>query len=186
VPVSSYEWVDEVEAMTVSFIRGMDLRRAGDLLHFDWQTQRRATFDQAEQHQDYDRASFAVQAEQVDAWLVLIEPNGYLSSLPESLSALSDADVAISVYWNVNAQMRFGMFADGVLVRSFDPLLPDLGPSGRPLDEETGLTFGVDGERPNVAALILAQRLTGVTIEREWLLDQLRETWTATGFPNSD
>jgi hypothetical protein len=45
---------------------------------------------------------------------------------------------------------------------------------------------GVDGEGADVAALVLAQRLTGVTIEREWLLGQPRPTWTATGFSNSD
>jgi hypothetical protein len=79
-----------------------------------------------------------------------------------------------------------GMFADGVLVRAFDPLLPDLGPSGRPLDEEGGLTFGVQGERAHVAALILAERLTGITIERGLVVDQPHPTWTATGFSNSD
>jgi hypothetical protein len=184
--LSGYDWVHGVEAMSVAYVRGMDLRSVGDVLRFDWGTERRATFAEAEEQQDFDAETYAVQAEQVGPWLVLIEPNGYLGSLPEALSALSDADVALSVYWNVNAQMRFGMFADGVLVRSFDPLLPDLGPLGKPLAAEAGLAFGVEGERAEVAALMLAERLTGVAIQRDWLLVEPHPTWTATGLSTGD
>ena len=181
----AYEWARDVEAMTVAYVRGTNLRQIGALLHFDWASERLATFADAEWQQDHDTGSYVVQAEQRDPWVVLVEPNGYLASIPEAVSALSDLDVAVSVYWNVNAQMRFAMYADGVLVRSFDPLLPDLGPEGQPLAEEAGLPFGVDGEVPEAAALTLAERLTGVAIDRAWLLDQARPTWTATGYQNT-
>jgi Family of unknown function (DUF6461) len=178
----AYEWVRDVEAVTVAYVRGTPLRQVGALLHFDWATERRASFADAERQQDHDIGSYVVQVEQRDQWLVLIEPNGYLAATPRTVSALSDLDVAVSVYWNVNAQMRFAMYADGVLVRSFDPLLPDLGPEGRPLSEEAGLPFGVDGEVPEAAVLTLAERLTGVAFDRAWLLDQAHPTWTATGY----
>jgi hypothetical protein len=178
----AYEWVRDVEAVTVAYVRGTSLRQVGELLHFDWATERLATLVEAERQQDHDTGNYVVQVEQRDKWLVLIEPNGYLASMPNAVSALSDLDVAVSVYWNVNAQMRFAMYADGVLVRSFDSLLPDLGPEGRPLAEEAGLPFGVEGEIPEAAALTLAERLTGVSIDRAWLLDQTRPTWTATGY----
>jgi hypothetical protein len=87
----------------------------------------------------------------------------------------------LSVYWNVNALMRFAMYADGVLVRSFDPLLTDAGSQGKPLGEEEGLPFGVEGE-PRAAAMTLAERLTGAAVERDWLLDERHRTWMATGF----
>lgn len=177
----AYEWARDVEALTVAYVRGTPLRQVGELLHFDWATERRATFSDAERQQGYDTGNHVVQVEERDDWLVVIEPNGYLAAMPSALSGLSDLDVAVSVYWNVNAQMRFAMYADGVLIRAFDPLLPDLGPEGRPLAEEAGLPFG-DGEAPEVAALLLAERLTGVEIQRAWLLDQMHPTWTATGY----
>jgi len=43
-----------------------------------------------------------------------------------------EADVALSVFWNINALKRFAMYADGILIRSFDPLLTDVGPQGEP------------------------------------------------------
>ena len=181
----AYEWARDVEAVTVAYVRGTPLRQVGALLHFDWATKRLATFADAERQQDYDTGSHVVQVEQRDQWLVLIEPNGYLASMPNAASALSDLDVAVSVYWNVNAQMRFAMYADGVLVRLFDPLLPDLGPEGQPLANEAGLPFGVEGEIPEAAALTLAERLTGVAIDRAWLLDQTHPTWTATGYQDT-
>jgi Family of unknown function (DUF6461) len=176
--VPGYDWVEEVDAVTITYVRGLDLRSVGNLLRFEWETERAATFAEAEWQQDFETAVFAVQAEQVGPWLLLIEPNGYLSADPETLSALSDADVALSAYWNVNAQMRFAMFADGVQVRSFDPLLPDLGPMGQPLSEEAGLPFGIEGERAEEAMLLLAERLTGVSVQQDWLLGQPRPTWT--------
>lgn len=181
----AYEWVSAMEAVAVTFVRGLTLRQVGDLLHFDWATERSTTFAEAEEQQDFYSGEHAVQVEAAESdrgsWLVLIEPNGYLASLPEALEALSDADVAVSVYWNVNAQMRFAIYADGILVRSFDPLLTDLGPEGEPLPEEQGLRFGVEGE-PRADAMTLAQRLTGVALDRRSVLDAPHPTWTATGF----
>ena len=180
-----YDWVSDIMAVSVTYVRGLGLQQVGDLLRFDWSTERLITFAEAEMQQDFNTGMHAVQADLVESqrgpWLVLVEPNGYLAQASEALAALSDADVALSVYWNVNALMRFGMYADGVLVRSFDPLLTDAGAEGKPLVEEAGLRFGVEGDS-EAAAMTLAERLTGVAIEREWLLDERHRTWTATGF----
>jgi hypothetical protein len=154
----AYEWVSEIEAVSAAYVRGLNLNQVGDLLDFDWATERQITFSEAQEQQDYSAGQSAVQVERVESqrgsWLVLIEPNGYLASLPDALEALSDLDVALSVYWNVNAQMRFAMYADGILVRSFDPLLPDLGPQGNPLPEEEGLSFGPEGDREPPRSLL--------------------------------
>ena len=180
-----YDWVTEVEAVSVTYVRALGLQHVGDVLHFDWDAERRITFAEAEKQQDYHNGRHAVQAEVVGSqrgsWLILVEPNGYLAQVPDALSALSDADVALSVYWNINAQMRFALYADGVLVRSFDPLLTEAEPQGKPLTEEEGLCFGVDGE-PQAATMTLAERLTAVAVARDWLLDTPRRTWTASGF----
>jgi hypothetical protein len=182
--MASY-WVSDIMAVSITCVRGLGLQQVGDLLHFEWNTESQLTFAQAEEQQDFDAGRHAVQAELVESqrgpWLVLIEPNGYLAQDPDALEALSDVDVAVSVYWNVNALMRFSMYADGILVRSFDPLLTDAEPQGKALLEEEGLRFGAGGE-PQVAAMTLAERLTGVSIERDWLLDERRQTWMASGF----
>lgn len=180
----TYEWASDIEAVAVTYVRGPDLRQVGELLGFAWASERMTTFAEAEDQQDVLAGTQAVQVEQVESpqgsWLVLVEPNGYLASLPEALSALADEDVALSVYWNVNAQMRFAMYADGVLIRSFDPLLTDLDSEGKSLAEEEDLPFGPGGD-PQGAAMALAERLTGVRVCRDWLLGTSRRTWTATG-----
>src|SRR3974390_1918115 len=117
------DWVSDIMAVSVTYVRGLGLQQVGDLLHFEWNTESQLTFAQAEEKQDFDAGRHAVQAEPVESelgpWLVLIEPNGYLAQDPDALATLSDADVALSVYWNVNALMRFAMYADEILVRSF-------------------------------------------------------------------
>jgi len=179
-----YDWANDIAAISVTYVRGLGLQQVGNLLHFDWSTERQITFAEAEEQQDFDTGRHAVQAEIVESqrgqWIVLIEPNGYLAQVPNALVALSDADVAVSVFWNVNSLMRFAMYADGVLVRSFDPLLTEVEPQGKPLAEEEGLRFGVEGE-PRAAAMTLAERLTGAAAERNWLLEERHRTWTATG-----
>jgi hypothetical protein len=180
----AYEWVSDVEAVAITYVRGLDHQQVGEILQFAWPSERESTFAEAEDQQDFYAGTHAVQVESTESergsWLVLVEPNGYLASLPETLVAMSDADVAVSVYWNVNAQMHFALYADGILVRSFDPLLPDLGPEGKPLAEEVDLSFGLESE-PRASAMTLAERLTGVSVEHDWLLHRPRRTWTATG-----
>jgi hypothetical protein len=39
----AYEWVRDVEAVTVAYVRGTPLQQVGALLHFDWATERLAT-----------------------------------------------------------------------------------------------------------------------------------------------
>lgn len=135
--------------------------------------------------QDFDAGRHRIQAESVESprgvWLVLVQLNGYLASLPEALVTLSDADVALCVYWKVNAQMRFSMYADGILTRSFDPLQPGLGLEGAPLNERVGLAFGTEGE-PRASAVTLAERLSSVASSPEWLLDMPHRHGTPLGY----
>jgi hypothetical protein len=62
---------------------------------------------------------------------------------------------------------------DGVLIRTFDPLLYDGDAAALP--EERGLPFGVAHAR--AAALAFLARITGVVIERDWLLTPRRPTY---------
>lgn len=181
--MSDYAWVDDIVAVTITFVRGLELREVGDLLGFQWSTEREATFGDAEWQHVYATGTYPVQVADLDGWVVLVEPNGYLASIPATLVSLSRAGTAISVFWNVNAVMRFLAAWDGVLVRSFDPLLFEVDQKGDPLPQEEGLLFGWDGTdtRQQALALELTERLTGIRIDKYWLLEVARRTWSATG-----
>jgi hypothetical protein len=114
-----------------------------------------------------------VATDELDGWTVLIEPNGWITSLRGTLEALSLGGRAANVFWNVNALMRFGWSVDGVLVRQFDPLLYE---ADGALPDEAGLPFG-EPARSGGAALSLLTRLTGVEIDESWLLDRQRPTF---------
>jgi DMSO/TMAO reductase YedYZ molybdopterin-dependent catalytic subunit len=178
--VADHEWADDVVALTLTFVRGLGLGEVGDLLGLRWDTERPATFTDAEWQQDHETSTYAVQAAPLGGWIVLVEPNGYLTSLPRVVAALSRRGVAVSVFWNVNALMRLTAARDGAVVRAFDPLLFAASAEGEPLPQEEGLPFGEVGP-VRQAALELAERLTGVHVDRTWLLEIPRSTWTTTG-----
>ncbi|MGH9622572.1 MAG: DUF6461 domain-containing protein [Bryobacteraceae bacterium] len=111
-----------------------------------------------------------VQAGSLDDWAVVIEEyGGFQATKPELLTALSISSRMVVVYRSVNADMSFQWAVNGVIVRSFDPLLYDDQQWGRgePLSEEAGLPFGMTD--PTSSAFACAERLTGVTITRELL-----------------
>ena len=69
--------------------------------------------------------------------------------------------------------MQFGLARGGATVRLFDPLL--YYPSNDTLPEEHELEWGVG--HPRASALALMARLTGVGIDRAWLLDNRRMSY---------
>jgi len=168
-------------AVTVTFVRGVSpdevIRRLGanpsagtEMLHSDvWETQ----------GQGYE-FHLGVQVDVVDAWTVIVEPNGWMLTSPGTAERVSVGGELVSLYWNVNALMQFIAARDGTLIRRFDPLLYKQQSIGRPLPEEADLPFGHPGD-PRGAAIQLAERLTGVRLTRDWLLNDRHPTWT--GFP---
>jgi uncharacterized protein DUF6461 len=176
--VSDYDWVDDIDALTVTLIQGVELQQVGEALGVDWSSERLATFDGAFDGLDPEGWDYPVQVEELDGWLVVVEPNGWFLSDDEKLGELSREGAAVSVFRNINAQARVIVARRGEVVRSFDPVIPDYEPDGEPLPEESGLSFGADGD-PTPASFVLLERVTGVRIEREWLLDRPRRTWLA-------
>lgn len=177
------DWLPE--AVTLTFVRGLGHREVGDLLGVDWDTGRRLTFDAAEDLQDLRRDVQPVQLVDREGWLVVVEPNGYWTSQLHVVEALSRHGAAVSVFRNVNAVMEFVLARDGEMVRAFDPLIFD-DEEGDPLPEEEGLPFGSDDADPHAMALELARRLTGVAMDRAWLLETAHPTWLAAGPPDED
>jgi Family of unknown function (DUF6461) len=129
--------------------------------------------DAAVQLDDFAWGSEVTQIDRLADWTVAIQPIGWGTSVPEEIARLSVGGEAASVYWNVNAVMSASFARDGVLVRTFDPLLYDGGDAA--LVEEQGLPFGVSHAR--AAALAFLARITGVVIERDWLLSPRRPTY---------
>lgn len=184
--MSGSEWVEEVDALTITCVRGLDVRTIGELMGVDWSTERQVDVDgawDAVDARDDDADVYPLQVDELDGWTVLIEPNGWLTADSQTFPRLSAGGEAVSVYWNVNARMQFQLARDGQTVRSFDPLFPDEEPAGDPLPEEAGLSFGdVEGSLQE-ASLELLQRVTGVRITADWLLQRPRRTWDAPAPP---
>ncbi len=101
--------------------------------------------------------------------MVLLARNGYELSYPGAAAGASRLGRVITVFWNVNAVMRFVLAHDGQVRRSFDPLLPG-DSEGVPLPEEAGLPFGEPAAMLRAAALVLAERLSGVRVTEDWIL----------------
>ena len=123
---------------------------------------------------DFAWGSVVVQTDVLGGWSVLLEPNGWATSMSEMLARLSERGQAVNVFWNVNAVMSFGLARAGAIVRQFDPLLYDT--DIEPLPEELDLPFGEPG-RVRAASLALLTRLTGVRIDPAWLLEPRRPTF---------
>jgi hypothetical protein len=123
---------------------------------------------------DFDGSRLVVQVDALDGWATLIEPFGWAGTDAGVLARLSAGGRAVNVLWNVNAVMHAGWADDGAVVRSFDPLLDDRRDDRLP--EDADLPFG-EPDAALRAAFVLAERLTGVRIERDWLLERRRPAW---------
>ena len=178
--MSRYSWVEHVDAAVIAFVRGLDVREVGDVYRVDWSTERQATFDEAWDGISLETNQQAVQLEEREGWVVVVEPLGFMTTDDDVLTELSRKGEAVCVFWNVNAKYQFALARDGVLVRSFDPYIQDWEPTGDPLPEEAGLTFGEAGDTA-VVSLELAERVTGVHLEEQWVLETPHRTLTSAG-----
>ena len=124
--------------------------------------------------EDFAWDSVLVQTDTLEGWSVFVEPNGWATSDTDVLEGLSAKGRAISVFWNVNAVMRFMVASRGVLVREFDPLLYDVADDRLP--EEDDLPSGEPG-RVRAASLALLSQLTGLRIDPAWILERRRPTY---------
>ena len=178
--MSRYAWAERVDAVTIAYVRGLDLREVGDVYRVDWSTERQATFDDAWDGVSLESDEQAIQLEERDGWVVVVEPVGFLSTDDAVLTELSRGGEAVCVFWNVNAKYQFSVAREGVLVRSLDPFIQDWEPTGDPLPQEAGLEFGGEGETAELS-LELAERVTGVHLTEEWVLETPHRTLTSAG-----
>lgn len=120
----------------------------------------------------------AIEAGVVGGWVVTVEANGYTATLADVVRRISKGSRAIVVFRNIHAHTTFLYAVDGVVIRSFDPLLYD-DPTpwdGPPLPEESGLDFG---SLPMASAFACAERLTRLRFTPDLLDDHA--DWLAIG-----
>jgi hypothetical protein len=178
--LAAYSWADSddplVEALSITLAQPDD-GRVPALLRPRRELPQQLTVEGALEA-TLELADFAwgvvlAQTGSCDGWAMIIEPNGWAASMPDILGRISVHGVAVNVFWNVNAVIRFSLARDGRLVREFDCLLynsPD-----EPLAEEAGLPWGA--AHPRASALGLMERVTGVRLERDSVLDTRRPTF---------
>jgi len=165
--VAGYEWVEQLEAYCFTAVVGLEadeaIRRLGGDPNI---SDRSRTF--AECFWPADGPQWA-QVGVVGEGLLVAEHNGWRAE--EVAEPLSRGARLACFFRNVHAIMRFVYAVDGRILAEFDPLL-DIGPrtghDPHSIDPALqGLPFGLFGAERS--ALTLLERLTGVTIDPDWL-----------------
>lgn len=170
-------WFDEVEAVCLTLVGGMELDEVAAVLSAGPEPQWMAGFDEALLEQS-QRDGGVYQLDTLGSWSVVVEPGGSLCAHPEVVEALSAQGRVVSAYTSVRGEMRFQAGFHGEIVRSFDPLMPELG-EGFSLPQERGLPLGEPG-LAWAAACTLVERCTGVDLTESWLLERERLTLLTT------
>ena len=158
---------DALMAVCVTIVTGLDAAEAVRRLGGNVATERASTFDEA--FNAYPETAHVL-FDALPRGVLLVENNGWEGSRPEVASKLSRDGELVSIYWSVNAHMRFMYAVDGDVVVWFDPLLVEqswAGSDPEALDEHTNdLEFGE--ERALEDSFLLAELVTGVAVQREW------------------
>lgn len=176
--VRDYSWAKQIEAICITVIRGGDRRVV--LEAFDAKPESEHQVDFATADAEWAVGKVTLQLWNVGEHLVVVEPNGFFGSLPQTLLPMVKRKDAVAVFWNVSAHMRVLVVEAGKIVRDFDPLLYDDG--GQPLPEEAGLGFGDPEEDVCGGAMNVLERRLGVVLTEEAVLRTARPTFF--GRPN--
>ena len=178
--LARYAWSEaddpRLDAMSITLVQPADgsaIRVLGPRREFPHPLTVAQALDETLGLDDFAWGSVVAQVDRLGDWDAIIEPNGWAASMPETLAQLSAAGVAVNVFWNVEAVVTFGLARAGALVREFNGLLYNDG--REPLPEEDGLAWGV--EAPRASCFAVMERVTGITLERDWLLNRARATY---------
>jgi hypothetical protein len=166
-------WVGEAEGIALALVHGLDPFEALRIMCPEPAAGPgtvRQMWDWALDTLGSNEYGTALVARQVGEWTLLEEFNGYQTSRPELLEQLSRGTRAGSLYVSVNADANLMWAEDGVVTRSFDPLVYDRSVAPQEmLRGESRLPFG-DVRLWRQASLALLASLTGVVLTREILL----------------
>jgi hypothetical protein len=178
-PAAVYGWLEgraEFDAYCVSVTLGLDGQAVADAFQVDPATMRAATFaEQLELAAPYPDGfgNDTVGIDRLGDAVIALQANGWAGVDEACATLLSQRGRHVGVYRSVNADMQLVVAEAGTILRTFDPLLYD---AAGAMDEEAGLPFGHPG-RPDVAAFALLERLTGVCLTRDWVLETRHPTY---------
>jgi hypothetical protein len=164
---AEYAWVadERMDGFCVTAVTGVPLEEVVRRFGGDPATSMQATFAEAFNGVP---GPTSILAGEVGDGVVVAENNGWQGVSDDVVARVARGGRLASYYRNVNAVMAFVHAVDGVVVAFFDPLLD--GVPAALADAAAGLDF--EGERVEPACFALLERLTGIQIDRAWLLDE--------------
>jgi Family of unknown function (DUF6461) len=174
--IRRYRWATENSVFglgaCVTLAKGVSPEEALAILVPDGSTDVRPASEVREWAEAFYEPPYAnvVEAGALRDWTVVVEDSsGFRATLDGNVEALSRRGEAVVLHQGINADMSFMYARHGVLVRQFEPLMYETMPQvGGPLPHEDGLGFGSrEGLAYLAAALVLAERITGLTLTRE-------------------
>ncbi|MFB7908937.1 DUF6461 domain-containing protein [Kitasatospora sp. NPDC056076] len=169
--VTGEELLPRFDALTGREVTGLNAVVAA------WETFDDGEDAEAEELFDLDEDRLLVAVTELDGWALAIEPYGYLGSLPEVISRLTEGTRLVSHFRNANAVDHFNWWERAACRLQFEPLFADQR-HGDDADAPgipellTACGFRLDGERGALhteAAFALAERLTDVRLTPERL-----------------
>jgi hypothetical protein len=173
VTAKDYEWAssDEefvpINATWTSYTGDVAaLLRAGGHSTFSRRSHASLTLLETLSRVEFDVVHELLLLDTIGQWTLFIAPNGFEHTYPGVVAGMSRLGRVVSVFWNVEADMRVLVADSGRITRDFNPLAYD--PEGA-MPEEAGLSFGEDDAPMEAASLAFAERLTGVQLTRERL-----------------
>jgi hypothetical protein len=163
-----YRWVEtdsRMDAYCVTAVSGVALDDVVRRFAGDASTAVEATFE--ESFNGAPAQNYVLVGE-VPGGVLVAENNGWRGADQEVAARASRGGRLASFYRSVNADMSFVHAVDGSVVVWFDPLLENVPVALA--EAASGLPF--DGDVVEAASFALLERLTGIRVERAWLLDQ--------------
>lgn len=167
-----YEWVDKEYDLvwTVGVVEG---RTEADVVRAyggnPSQPAEPRVFEEAWVPQEHFGDYFHIQTLTHVRYVVAIEPNGWIGSIPEIARRASTGGRFLSVFWNINGNYKIVQAIDGQVVACFNPMsidgLPERGELRPPWIE--GRRIGLHHLRSTCLALVEEQ--TGLAFDRKWL-----------------
>ncbi len=160
-----FGWVDDVEAVCITFVQGVTPRKALAVLVPEPGAGPRRPADVWLQAEDQGGDGLSL-AGTAGGWTYVWQDNRWSCSTPETVRALRGARRFVSAYWNVEAKTELTVAERGRVVRAVDVVVAEY-VVGRPRPSERGLDWG----EWRSALLAVIERETGVRItDRDWPL----------------
>lgn len=165
------------ESAAIAVVSAASEKEVLEILGIETATRSLKTFHEAEQA--WSAAARPVQVWSAGGRTIIVEPNGFQTSLPEQLEKLSRKAEAASVYWNVAAGQQVAVAHRGLVIRIFDPMFDPKTGQGAALPQEKGLPFGKKNALDQMlpASLLFLERRTGFVASAEAILSGKKPTY---------